>query len=83
MSPVPGGRSIRQVVQVAPHRVCRATAVSADVAIGPRQIIGESSSIIRPIDIASIPSAPHRHDLLCLRAVRAPLRPSIVGMLGP
>ena len=44
MSPVPGGRSISRKSRSS-HRVSLNSWVIAEVAIGPRQIIGVSSSI--------------------------------------
>ena len=38
-----------------PHSTSRSICVSADITIGPRQIIGVSSSIRKPIDITGMP----------------------------
>ena len=53
-SPVPGGMSTTMTSSV-PHSTSRSICVSADITIGPRQIIGVSSSIRKPIDITGMP----------------------------
>ncbi len=52
-SPVPGGISTT-MTSSSPHSTSRSIWVSADITIGPRQIIGVSSSIRKPIDIAGM-----------------------------
>ena len=53
-SPVPGGMSTTMTSSV-PHSTSRSICVSADITIGPRQIIGVSSSTRKPIDITGMP----------------------------
>ena len=53
-SPVPGGMSTTMTSSV-PHSTSRSIWVSADITIGPRQIIGVSSSIRNPIDMTAMP----------------------------
>ena len=53
-SPVPGGISTTMTSSV-PHSTSRSICVSADITIGPRQIIGVSSSMRKPIDITGMP----------------------------
>ena len=53
-SPVPGGMSTT-MTSSAPHSTSRSIWVSADITIGPRQIIGVSSSIRKPIDMTLSP----------------------------
>ena len=53
-SPVPGGISTT-ITSSAPHSTSRSIWVSADITIGPRQIIGVSSSTRKPIDMTSSP----------------------------
>ena len=53
-SPVPGGMSTTMTSRV-PHSTSRSIWVSADITIGPRQIIGVSSSTRKPIDITGMP----------------------------
>ncbi len=53
-SPVPGGMSTT-ITSSVPHSTSRSICVSADITIGPRQIIGVSSSIRKPIDITVRP----------------------------
>ena len=53
-SPVPGGMSTTMTSSV-PHSTSRSIWVSADMTMGPRQIIGVSSSTRKPIDITGTP----------------------------
>ena len=53
-SPVPGGMSTT-ITSSVPHSTSRSIWVSADITIGPRQIIGVSSSTKNPIDITAMP----------------------------
>ena len=53
-SPVPGGMSTTMTSSL-PHSTSRSICVIADITIGPRQIIGVSSSIRKPIDITVRP----------------------------
>ena len=53
-SPVPGGMSTTSTSS-APQSTSRSICVSADMTIGPRQIIGVSSSTRKPIDITFRP----------------------------
>ena len=53
-SPVPGGMSTTITSRV-PHSTSRSIWVKADITIGPRQIIGVSSSTRKPIDITFNP----------------------------
>jgi hypothetical protein len=53
-SPVPGGMSTT-ITSSAPHSTSRNICVSAEITIGPRQIIGVSSSMRKPIDITVSP----------------------------
>ncbi|MNN59312.1 hypothetical protein D3C81_1744210 [compost metagenome] len=82
ISPVPGGRSISRKSR-SPHSVSLNSWVSADVAIGPRQIIGESCSIRNPMDMASTPNARNGSMLLLSGLSGRPLKPSMAGTLGP
>ena len=43
------------MISSVPHSTSRNICVSADITIGPRQIIGVSSSIRNPIDITGMP----------------------------
>jgi hypothetical protein len=82
MSPVPGGRSTTSTSR-SPQRVSLSSWVSAEVAIGPRQIVGASWSTSRPIDIASTPCARIGSMVLPSGLSGRPDRPSIIGTLGP
>jgi len=53
-SPVPGGMSTTSTSS-APQATSRSIWVSADMTIGPRQIIGVSSSTRKPIDMTFRP----------------------------
>ncbi len=53
-SPVPGGISTT-ITSSVPHSTSRSIWVIADITIGPRQIIGVSSSMRKPIDITAMP----------------------------
>ncbi len=53
-SPVPGGMSTTMTSSV-PHSTSRSIWVRAEITMGPRQIIGVSSSIRKPIDITVRP----------------------------
>ena len=53
-SPVPGGMSTTRMSS-SPHATSRSICVSADCTIGPRQIIGVSSSTRNPIDMTFSP----------------------------
>src|SRR5690606_11522802 len=57
--------------------------VSAEVAIGPRQIIGVSWSTSTPIDMLSIPCARIGTIDFPSGLYGLPDRPSMFGMLGP
>ena len=50
----PGGMSTTMISSL-PHSTSRSICVIADITIGPRQIIGVSSSIRKPIDITVRP----------------------------
>ncbi len=54
VSPVPGGRS-QTSTSSSPQLTSRSIWVTALITIGPRQIIGVSSSIRKPIDITLMP----------------------------
>ena len=53
-SPVPGGMSTTMISSV-PHSTSRSICVSAEITMGPRQIIGVSSSMRKPMDITESP----------------------------
>ena len=53
-SPVPGGMSTT-MTSSSPQSTSRSICVSADITMGPRQIIGVSSSIRKPIDMTVRP----------------------------
>jgi hypothetical protein len=53
-SPVPGGRSQTRMSS-SPHSTSRSICWMAPVTIGPRQIIGESSATMKPIDMHLTP----------------------------
>ncbi len=53
-SPVPGGMSTTMTSSL-PHSTSRSIWVSAEITIGPRQTMGVSSSIKKPIDMAVRP----------------------------
>ena len=53
-SPVPGGMSTT-ITSSVPHSTSRSIWVSAEITIGPRQIIGVSSSMRKPIDMTVSP----------------------------
>ena len=53
-SPVPGGISTTSTSSV-PHSTSRNICVIADMTMGPRQIIGVSSSTRNPMDMTFIP----------------------------
>ena len=54
-SPVPGGMSTTSTSSVAPLDLAQHLGDGADITIGPRQIIGVSSSTRKPIDITLRP----------------------------
>ena len=53
-SPVPGGMSTTSTSS-SPQATSRSIWVIADITIGPRQIIGVSSSTMKPIDMTLTP----------------------------
>ena len=53
-SPVPGGMSTTSTSS-SPQATSRSICVIADITIGPRQIIGVSSSTMKPIDMTLTP----------------------------
>ena len=80
-SPVPGGMSTTRMSS-APHSTCPIICSSAPITIGPRQIIGVSSSTRKPIDMQDRPQA-CSGIILSPRTSGLRLSPIIRGRLGP
>ena len=80
-SPVPGGMSTT-MMSSAPQATWPIICSSAPITIGPRQIIGVSSSTRKPIDIAFSPQ--RCSGMIVLPSVRGfSCAPSICGSEGP
>src|SRR6266446_1572499 len=81
-SPVPGGRSMTRWSS-SPHSTLRKNCVITLCSIGPRQIIGLSPGLSRPIEIIFSPC--DCTGMMCLSAVASGccVAPSIIGTFGP
>ena len=80
-SPVPGGMSTTRMSS-APHSTWPIICSSAPITIGPRQIIGVSSSTRKPIDMQDRPQACSGIIFSC-RTSGLRDSPSMRGRLGP
>ena len=81
-SPVPGGMSTTRMSN-SPQFTSRSICVSALCTIGPRQIIGVSSSTMKPIDITFSPKRCMGSRVLSSGELGLPVMPTMRGMDGP
>ncbi len=81
-SPVPGGRSQTRTSS-SPQFTSRSSWLMALITIGPRQIIGVSSAIMKPIDITLMPKFCIGSRRLPSRLCGLPLIPIRRGCDGP
>ena len=81
-SPVPGGISTTSTSKW-PQLMSRIICISADCAIGPRQMIGVSSSTSRPMDMHLMPWFSNGSRVRPSLDDGSPDSPSMRGMLGP
>ena len=81
-SPVPGGMSTT-MMSMSPQATSRSIWVMADITIGPRQIIGVSSSTRKPIDMILRPKASSGRMVLPSITSGFCFRPKSRGIEGP
>ncbi len=81
-SPVPGGMSTT-MMSTSPQATSRSICVMADMTMGPRQIIGVSSSTRKPIDMILRPKASSGRMVLPSITSGFCFRPNSRGMEGP
>ena len=81
-SPVPGGMSMI-ITSSSPQLTSRIICSSADCTIGPRQIIGVSSSTRKPMDITLMPKFSSASRFFPSLDVGCPVMPIMRGIDGP